>query len=81
MRLLNVCAHRFRDILCNLDFRVLCSISLQVGAFFDPNYLLMEWESSKIVLVNPPKLDDSAQDSVETNICFLSMDEKNRSQG
>ena len=81
MCLLNVCAQRFRDILSNLDFRVWCSISLQVGAFFDPNYLLMAWESRKIVLVNPPKIDHSAQHSVETNLCVSSMDEKNRSQG
>ena len=81
MWLLNVCAQRFRDILCNFDFRVWCSISLQVGAFFDPNYLLMQWESSKIVLVNPPKFDDSAQDDVETKFCLSSTDEKNRSQG
>ncbi len=81
MCLLNFCHHRFWDILCNLDFRVCCSNLLQVGAFFDPNYLLMAWESRKIVLVNPPKLDHSAQHSVETNLCFSSMDEKNRSRG
>ena len=81
MWLLNVCAQRFRDILCNFDFRVWCSISLQAGAFFDPKYLRMQWESSKIVLVNPPKFDHFAQDSVKTNLCFSSMDEKNRSQG
>jgi len=81
MCLLNVCAQRFRDILSDLDFGVSFSISLQVGAFFDPNYLLTEWESSKIVLVNPPKFDDSAQDGVETKLCFSSMGEKNRFQG
>ena len=30
-----------------------CSIPLQVGAIFDANYLLMEWESRQSVLVNP----------------------------
>ena len=64
-----------------LDFRVCCSNLLQVGAFFDPDYLLVAWESRKIVLVNPPKIDHSAQHSVETNLCFSSMDEKNRSRG
>jgi len=81
MCLLNFCDHRFRDILSNLDFWVCYSNLLQVGAFFDPDYLLVAWESRKIVLVNPPKIDHSAQHSVETNLCFSSMDEKNRSQG
>jgi hypothetical protein len=67
MCLLNFCDHRFRNILCNLDFRVCFSNLLQVGAFFDPDYLLVAWESRKIVLVNPPKIDHSAQHSVETN--------------
>ena len=54
-----------------LDCWLRCSIPLQVGAIVDANYLLQEWESRKSVLVNPPKFDASASDSVKTKSSFL----------
>ena len=47
-----------------------------MGAFFDDNYLLTGWESSKTMLINPAKSDDSAFDSVKTYSRFSTMGEK-----
>ena len=53
VRLSKVCTQRFRPIFSDLEFRLCSSNTLQVGAFFDDNYLLTERESGKTVLVNP----------------------------
>ena len=54
-----------------LDCWPWCSIPLQVGAIFDANHLLTEWESRQSVLVNPSIFNASASNSVKTKSSFL----------